>query len=245
LVFYTRTALDTLRPPATGEDGVRRLVAAVTPRSAVAFSLTMFFAAIFLVSVPVFIQAPLVRFYPWVSLLLTPVLFGLSYRWQQGEKFTHWGDLLEGFAWTWLAGSIYWGWFRWEPLWHLPMEAIGLPFALWSIWRGRSLLGNFFFVGSLFGTVVTDVYFYLTRLMPYWRSLMRVDQELASSILHVALGQIYTPWGLTCAISLAMLLLAVSVFALQGRKPHWWAFSGAVVSTILVDGLFWLVAAFA
>ncbi|MFM6062253.1 MAG: DUF3120 domain-containing protein, partial [Microcystis panniformis] len=26
---------------------------------------------------------------------------------------------------------------------------------------------------------------------------------------------------------------------------HWWAFSGAVLSTILVDGLFWITASLA
>jgi hypothetical protein len=30
--------------------------------------------------------------------------------------------------------------------------------------------------------------------------------------------------------------------ALQVRRDHWWAFGGAVLSTILVDGLFLLAA---
>ena len=94
--------------------------------------------SIFFVSVPVFFEAPLVRTLPLVSLLLTGLWFWAGYRLQQHPTWTFWGDLLQGFSWSWLAGSIYWGWFRWEPLLHLPMEAIGLPIALWALVRARN-----------------------------------------------------------------------------------------------------------
>ena len=104
----------------------------------------VFVVAILLVAVPVFAQAPLVRLFPWFSLALTPGLFWLGKQLFDRPKTQLWGDLTIGFAWTWLSGSIYWGWLRWEPLIHLPVEAIGLPFALWSISRGWGKVGNFF-----------------------------------------------------------------------------------------------------
>ncbi|GBF54601.1 permease of the major facilitator superfamily [Microcystis sp. 0824] len=208
---------------------------------------SVFWTAAFLVSVPVFIQAPLVRYYPEVSLVLTFFWVGLGIWLLKQEKISLWGDLLLGFSWSWLAGSLYWGWWRWEPLIHIPMEAIGLPFVLWGLYKGRGKVGNLFYLGSLLGTAITDVYFYLTGLIPYWRQLMTVelDPNLVSPIFHNALAQIETPWGISWAIVLLNLLLAIGIYPLQKRVCHWWAFSGAVLSTILVDGLFWITASLA
>lgn len=184
----------------------------------------------------------MVRYIPWISLGLTPLLFGLGGYLLTRSSYRVWGDLLIGFSWTWLSGSIYWGWLRWEPLWHLPIESIGLPFALWGIARQRGKLGNFFFLGSLFGTAVTDAYFYLVDLIPHWRDLMRADTSQVSGIFQSAIAKVYTSWGLSWALVLATILLAVSLCSMRYRKTHWWAFAGAVLSTILVDGLFWLAA---
>ena len=205
----------------------------------------VFFAASFLVSVPVFFQAPIVRSFPWLSLSLTVFWIILGWSLYQRPQTRWWGDILLGFSWSWLAGSIYWGWFRWEPLIHLPVEAIGLPFALWCVWRGWGLVGNYFYLGSLLGTTITDLYFYLTGLIPYWRKLMTVEPALASPIFHSALAQMQTLWGISWAIVLVNLLLAVSFWSLQKRQLYWWAFAGAVLSTILVDSLFWIAAYFA
>jgi hypothetical protein len=188
-----------------------------------------------------------VRYYPEVSLGLTFFWVGLGVWLLKQEKISLWGDLLLGFSWSWLAGSLYWGWWRWEPLIHIPMEAIGLPFVLWGLYKGRGKVGNLFYLGSLLGTAITDVYFYLTGLIPYWRQLMTVelDPNLVSPIFHNALAQIETPWGISWAIVLLNLLLAIGIYPLQKRVCHWWAFSGAVLSTILVDGLFWITASLA
>jgi len=203
----------------------------------------VFAIAVFLVAVPVFVQAPLVRLLPWCSLALTPVLFLLGRYWLDRPKTELWGDLMIGFTWTWLSGSIYWGWMRWEPLIHLPVEAIGLPFALWGISRNWGKVGNFFYIGSLSGTVVTDAYFYLVGLIPHWRSLMQMETEDGvRPIFQSAIAQIATPQGLCWAAILFLVLLMVGVLPLRSRQSHWWAFSGAVMSTILVDGLFWLAA---
>lgn len=170
---------------------------------------------------------------------------GLAWRFLAHRKTQLWGDLLLGFTWTWLAGSLYWGWLRWEPFYHLPVEAIGLPFALWGISRQQHKIGNFFYLGSLVGTVVTDIYFYLVDLIPHWRTLMQVSETSARPIFQSAIAQIQTPWGTAWAVILASLLLALSLFPLASQKLHWWAFSGAVVSTILVDSLFWVAACLA
>lgn len=120
----------------------------------------------FLVSVPVFFQAPLVRTAPWLSLALTLLWVAIACGLRQRENTEIWGDLLWGFSWSWLAGAIYWGWLRYEPFLHLPVEAIGLPFALWGLWQKRGLVGHLFYLGSLLGTAITDIYFYLTDLIP-------------------------------------------------------------------------------
>ncbi len=204
----------------------------------------VFAAAIFLVSVPVFIEAPLVRSLPTFSLAMTGFWVWLSFTLMSRPQTYLWGDLLLGFSWSWLAGSIYWGWLRWEPLWHLPVESIGLPFALWCLAKNWGKVGNLFYLGSLFGTVLTDIYFYLVDLMPYWRQIMRADADGASQILKNALIQVETPVGVALAVVLALVLFGVGIFALGQKQRHWYAFSGAVLSTILVDGLFLLVALF-
>ncbi|MBD1806203.1 DUF3120 domain-containing protein [Microcoleus sp. FACHB-SPT15] len=205
----------------------------------------MFAAASFLVSVPVFVQAPLVRQLPLLSLVMTLLWVGLGLRLLKRTETKIWGDLLLGFSWSWLAGSIYWGWLRWEPLIHLPVEAIGLPFAVWGLWRGWGMVGNLFYLGSLFGTALTDVYFYLTDLIPHWRQVMQVDPALATPIFQSAIAQVQTPWGISWAVVLIGTLLVVGLWSLGKGQLQWWAFSGAVLSTILVDSLFWVAASLA
>ncbi|MGB2926919.1 MAG: DUF3120 domain-containing protein [Limnothrix sp.] len=202
-------------------------------------------AAGFLVSVPVFFQAPLVRALPWVSLALTGVWVAIAHYLRQKPNTEMWGDLLWGFSWTWLAGSVYWGWLRYEPLLHLPVEAIGLPFALWGLWQGKGLIGHLFYLGSLFGTAITDIYFYVTDLIPYWRSLMYAEPDFVMPIFQDAFAQMQSAWGVSWAVVLVNLLIATSWWAFKQPKLHYWGFAGAVVSTLFVDGLFFVAACFA
>ncbi len=209
----------------------------------------LLFSASFLVSVPVFLEAPLVRTYPWIALALTPFLAVLSWSLEHRPTSSKWGDLLWGFTLTWLAGAIYWGWFRWEPLIHLPIEALGFPLVIWSLRRDRWLIGCYFYLGSLLGTAITDAYFYLVDLIPYWRSVMRVDLDLGSTVLQAALGQMQTSWGIGCAIALILSLIAMGGAPFTNSQIrsgvitqiHWWAFSGAILCTLVVDGFFWLL----
>lgn len=207
---------------------------------------SIFWAAVFLVSVPVFIEAPLVRYFPGLSLLLTGFWVGLSAVLLVRRQTWLWGDLLLGFAGSWLAGSLYWGWFRAEPLWHLPIEAIALPLPIWCICQRRLLVGSWFAVGSLLGTAITDLYFYAVNLIPNWRALMQVEPDFVAPILHEAIARVHTPWGIGWAATLATLLFSAGFVPLYSERVgdpprlHRWAFSGAVLSTILVDILFWL-----
>ena len=205
----------------------------------------VFAGSAFLVSVPVFIEAPLVRHYPVLSVVLTILWASLGWILIQRPQSQIWGDLILGFSWSWLAGAIYWGWFRWEPAIHLPIESIGVPFAIWALWRGVGKVGALFYLGSLLGTAITDLYFYQVGLIDHWRQLMQVDPTLALPILQQAIGQVRTPWGTAWAVVLVNLLLGVGIIPLGTKQWHWYAFSGAVLTTIVVDSLFLWVASHA
>lgn len=202
----------------------------------------VFAAAAFLVSVPVFFEAPLVRQLPLVACLLSAGWLWLGNLLRSRPKTEIWGDLTIGFTGSWLAGGIYWGWLRWEPLLHLPVEAIALPIAFWCLWRGKLKIGSWFYLGSLLGTAVTDCYFYVVNLIPHWRQLMQVEPEGVVPIFKSAIATIQTPWGCVWAAIFAAVLLIVGTLPLRSQQLHWWAFAGAVLSTIVVDGLFWLAA---
>lgn len=202
-------------------------------------------ASSLLISVPVFFQAPLVRTFPLASLVLTGGWLACATKLNENERTAPWGDLLVGFAWTWLAGSIYWGWFRGQPYWHLPIEAIGLPFALWGLKHQKGKIGHCFYIGSLLGTAITDLYFYLVHLIPHWRQIMRGSPDQAADVVHEALAQMQTSWGYGCAGALVGILLLLGCVSLISTQLHWRAFGGAVLSTLLVDGLFWIAATLA
>lgn len=208
-----------------------------------------FLASALLVAVPVFIQAPLVRAFPFVSLASTMLWLSLGWIWLKNPRLSIWGDLTIGFSWTWLAGSIYWGWFRWEPYVHLPIEAIALPIVLGLMLSGKSKastdIGNYFYLGSLLGTAITDLYFYCVGLIPYWRQLMMSPPAEAGSILHRALLRMGTYEGVGYAIVLLTLLVMLGTIPMRSPSARWWAFSGAILSTILVDSLFFVAAIFA
>jgi hypothetical protein len=205
----------------------------------------VFAAAAFLVSVPVFIEAPLVRHYPVLSVAITILWICLGGILWQRRQSQIWGDLILGFSWSWLAGAIYWGWFRWEPAIHLPIESIGVPFAIWALCKGFGKVGALFYLGSLLGTAVTDLYIYQVGLLDSWRQVMQVEPALAMPILQQAIAQVRTPWGTAWAVVLVNLLLGVGIIPLGTKQWHWYAFSGAVLTTIVVDGLFLLVASHA
>lgn len=203
-------------------------------------------ASIFLVSVPVFFEAPLVRYAPWLSLICTVGWLAISEHLQEKPKSKLLGSLIWGFSLTWLCGSLYWGWLRWEPAYHVPVESLALPWAIWAIRNGSNRVGGWFYIGSLFGTTITDLYFYIAHLFPHWQALMQVESNVAFAkpILKNALSLVETPWGMTWACILAAILLTTGNKAMRSLDPSYWAFGGAVLGTIFVDLLFFSVAVF-
>ncbi|MGF1575406.1 MAG: DUF3120 domain-containing protein [Cyanophyceae cyanobacterium] len=195
-----------------------------------------------LVSIPVFVQAPLVRNAPWVSLVLTLGWLALSMHLMSEPRQRAWGSLLYGFTLTWLAGSLYWGWLRADPLWHIPVEALGLPLAWWSLRQPNSptRLGTFFYLGSLFGTVVTDLYIHSVGLLSEWRLVMAAPVfDSMGWVLGSALSKMQSPLGILWAWEACLLLFVAGVFSLRRQSTCWKVFGGAVLSTLVVDGLFW------
>ena len=201
-------------------------------------------ASLFLVSVPVFFEAPLVRQAPWLSLICTVGWLAIAKHLQEDPKSKVWGSLIWGFSLTWLCGSIYWGWLRWEPAYHVPVEALALPWAIWATRDQSHRVGGWFYIGSLLGTTVTDFYFYIAHLFPHWKALMQVEANvsLAQPILKNALILVETPWGMTWACILAALLLLIGNRAMRSPNICYFAFGGAVLGTIFVDLLFFSAA---
>ncbi|MFN4279364.1 DUF3120 domain-containing protein [Thermosynechococcus sp.] len=210
----------------------------------------LFGFAAFLVSIPVFIEAPLVRTMPWLSLGMTPLLLGLGLYLQRQLYFRYWGEMLYGFGWCWGAGSLYWGWLRWEPLWHLPIEALPIPLMLWHLRQRQQPVGVFFFFGSFLGTAFTDAYFYLIDVIPHWRAIMYLEGDVIAvqEMLAQAIAQAETfsgqVWGVLLSLSLLLIGL-LPLFESQIRRGYpsvlpVWGFMGAVLSTLIVDGLFGL-----
>lgn len=208
--------------------------------------LQVFAVSLALVILPVFVQAPLVRYFPWVSLAMTPLWLGLGAWMMKRPRLHLWGDLVVGFGWIWLTGSLYWGWFRWDPIVHLPIEALGLPIALACLYRGWGRVGSYFFLGSLLGTAVTDLYINWMHLFPTWRQLMLSSPDVAPLVLRSASAALDSDVAACRALVLVLFLLMATAIALTtSRQLAWWAFGGAVFSTLIVDGLFFLTASLA
>ena len=68
------------------------------------------------------------------------------------------------------------------------------------------------------------------------------DLSLAQPILKNALALVETPWGMTWACILAALLLVTGNRAMRSPQIGYWAFGGALLGTIFVDLLFFIVA---
>lgn len=87
---------------------------------------------------------------------------------------------------------------------------------------------------------MTDLYFYSVDLIPHWRRLMQVDLSMVGPIFQDAVLRMETPMGVAWAIAIVTTLLVVGLIPLRSPHIHWRVFSGAVLSTVLVDGLFWI-----
>ena len=194
--------------------------------------------AVLLVAVPVFLQAPLVRQVPLAAALLTVPLVAaalLLERHGQGP-WQQLGPLLVGFSGSWLAGCLFWGWFREHPLLHLPIEAFALPLALAGL-RGRWRLAGAFYLASLVGTAATDVAIALTGLMPLWPQVLLAPLSEAPLLLRQAGEMVLQPANLTVVCAMALLLIgACSQLWKRGGLAR--VSAATLATTLAVDGLF-------
>lgn len=194
--------------------------------------------AVLLTLGPVFLQAPLVRVAPMAAALCTAPLLLLALAWARhpDPDRQRLGVLLVGFAGSWLGGSLFWGWCREHPFWHLPIEAFALPLAIGGLstrWR----IGAGFYLASLLGTALTDGLIALTGLMPLWPPIVRAAPEEAAGLLQLAAQTLLHPSPLL-ALALAggwILLLALRLRdGDQARRVA----AATLASTLLVDGIF-------
>ena len=127
---------------------------------------TLRFWSSFFVILPIFLQAPWVRYQPNSALLFTffilaTAIFLTS---EPSKKYFIIGSLLFGVSGSWLGGSLFWGWLSSHPILHIPVEAVALPLALFGLgtkWK----IGSSFYISSLFGTAMTDIAIFLTGIM--------------------------------------------------------------------------------
>ncbi|MFQ6539887.1 MULTISPECIES: DUF3120 domain-containing protein [Aphanothece] len=196
-----------------------------------------------LVTLPVFLQAPWVRISPASAAAFTAVLLaaGLALERCDAPGRRNAGLLLIGFAGSWLAGSLFWGWARLHPLWHLPIEAIALPLALGGLTIPRWRLACGFYLGSLLGTAATDAAIAATGLMPLWPAALAASPAEAAQLLHRAAEQVLQPAALSLVGCCALLLLQASRWLWQRGEAGRVA-SAALATTLAVDGLFLLAA---
>ncbi len=202
--------------------------------------------AALLVAVPVFVQAPWVRLAPMAATFFTVplVAVGVVLEQRASGPWRRFGVLLVGFAGSWLGGSLFWGWFRLHPLWHLPIEAFALPLALAGL-GSRWRLAASFYLASLLGTAATDAVIAAGGVMPFWPQVLAAAPAQAPVLLQEAAAAALQPVPLTL-ILLSGALLARLCTALWRRGDQDSQLAAATLATTLaVDGIFLLAAALA
>jgi hypothetical protein len=146
------------------------------------------------------------------------------------------GVLLVGFAGSWLGGSLYWGWFREFPVWHLPIEGFALALGLGGL-QTRWRLGAWFYLASLLGTAVTDGLIAVTGLMPLWPPVVQAAPEAAAALLQQAAQTLLHPLPLIAMGLASWWILQLARLLWQGDAAKRVA-AAALACTLLVDGLF-------
>jgi len=191
-----------------------------------------------LVTLPVFVQAPLVHAQPLVATLLTVPLLatGIVLGLSEQPNTARFGALLVGFAGSWLCGSLYWGWCRSHPLWHLPIEALAVPWALGGL-GSRWRLAGAFYLASLLGTAATDAAMALTGVMPLWPAVVSAAPGDALPLLQDAARAVLTPSSLVVVLGFALALVWTARMLWQ-QGPTARVAAATVVTTLGVDALF-------
>ena len=210
---------------------------------------TLRFWSSFFVILPIFFQAPWVRFQPNSALLFTFFILAIAIflSSEPSKKYFIIGSLLFGVTGSWLGGSLFWGWLSSHPVLHIPVEAVALPLALIGLgtkWK----IGSSFYIASLFGTAITDVTIFLTGIMDQWMEVINADSEIAPIILQKTSENLISIKPLSIIICSGLFLWFISkkisrsatVQTSNGRSQL--VASYVLQTTLIVDGIFILLA---
>ena len=199
----------------------------------------------FFVILPIFIQAPWVRFEPISALCFTFIILSAAYFLQKKEpdKYCIISSLLFGVSGSWLGGCLFWGWLSPYPILHIPVEAVVLPFALIGLstnWK----IGSSFYISSLFGTVVTDITIFLIGIMDQWTKVITADSENAPLILQKTSENLIQIKSLSIIFFVALILWILSKEIFDSATINTTNGKALLVSsyviqtTLIVDGIF-------
>jgi hypothetical protein len=194
--------------------------------------------AALLVLLPVFLQAPWVRASPMGAALFTPwlVVLGVVLERRGQGPWRAIGALLVGFAGSWLGGSLFWGWWRVHPLWHLPIEGFALPLALGGL-GSRWRLAGAFYLASLLGTAATDGAMALTGVIRLWPQVVEAPLSEAGVLLQQAGEAVLQPMALGLIGLISSVLLAICYW-LWPQGPTGRVAAATLATTLVVDGIF-------
>ena len=204
-----------------------------------------------MIIVPVAFQASWVHIHPISACFFTCLILtiGLHLAINKTGLTSEIGCLLVGLSGSWLAGSVYWGWMREMPIWHLPIEAMAMPIALFNL-KNRWQIASSFYLASLAGTALTDCMIVLTGVMNRWPDIVKAELEEAGPMLHQTALDLIHPLPLI-SLCIAAILVAIiarkmnSISLSQPQSSHSWAIASAVLkTTVLVDGLFLICSLF-
>ena len=199
----------------------------------------------FFVILPIFVQAPWVRFEPVSALCFTFVIILVAFLLSSKEsnKWFIVGSLLLGVSGSWLGGCLFWGWLSPYPILHIPVEAVVLPLALIGLgtkWK----IGSSFYISSLFGTAATDIAIFLTGIMDQWKEVITADSDNAPLILQTTSENLIQTKSLSIIIVVAIILWFISkeifnsaiINSIDGKALL--VSSYVIQTTLIVDGIF-------
>tara|TARA_B100000900_G_scaffold388229_1_gene380081 strand:+ start:49 stop:816 length:768 start_codon:yes stop_codon:yes gene_type:complete len=199
----------------------------------------------FFVILPIFVQAPWVRFEPISALCVTFIILFVAFLLsrEESDKWFIVGSLLLGVAGSWLGGCLFWGWLSAYPILHIPVEAVALPLALVGLgtkWK----IGSSFYISSLFGTAITDMTIFFTGIMDQWKEVITADSESAPLILQKTSENLIHFKSLSIILLVALVLWFISreiynsAIVTSSNGKSLLVSSYVIQTTLIVDGIF-------
>ena len=199
----------------------------------------------FFVILPIFVQAPWVRFRPFSALCFTFIILFVAFLLsrKESDKWFIVGSLLLGVSGSWLGGCLFWGWLSAYPILHIPVEAVALPLAIVGLgtkWK----IGSSFYISSLFGTAITDITIFLTGIMDQWKEVITADSDNAPLILQKTSENLIHLKSLFIIFFAALILWYISKEIFNSAISNSTNGKALLVSsyviqtTLIVDGIF-------